>query len=75
MSESQSNLPPEILRAYKEAKERGLPDGWVCSIDVSESRPVRSDQVALGVIKRSLFVFVVVGTPSPHVDISGWQNV
>ncbi len=27
LPESQSNDPPEVLRAYQEAKERGLPDG------------------------------------------------
>jgi hypothetical protein len=27
--------PPEIDAAYKEARERGLPEGWTCSIDVS----------------------------------------
>jgi hypothetical protein len=27
--------PPEIEAAYKEARERGLPEGWTCSIDVS----------------------------------------
>lgn len=26
--------PPEIAAAYKEAKSRGLPDGWTCTIDV-----------------------------------------
>jgi hypothetical protein len=36
MSEDQSDLPPEIINAYREAKARGLPDGWTCSIDVRE---------------------------------------
>lgn len=36
MSEDESNLPSEIIRAYREAKARGLPDGWTCSIDVSK---------------------------------------
>jgi hypothetical protein len=31
---SYQNLPPEIVAAYKEAKARGLPDGWTCTIDV-----------------------------------------
>jgi hypothetical protein len=28
-------IPPEIAGAYREAKARGLPDGWSCTIDVS----------------------------------------
>jgi hypothetical protein len=31
MSEEKS---PEIAAAYREAKTRGLPDGWTCTIDV-----------------------------------------
>ena len=27
-------LPPEISAALADAKARGLPDGWTCSIDV-----------------------------------------
>ena len=27
-------LPPEIQAAYRDAKARGLPDGWTCTIDV-----------------------------------------
>jgi hypothetical protein len=29
---------PEIETAYSEARARGLPDGWTCSIDVRESK-------------------------------------
>jgi hypothetical protein len=27
---------PEIETAYSEARARGLPEGWTCSIDVSQ---------------------------------------
>jgi len=33
----ETDIPPEIAAAYKEAKSRGLPDGWTCSIDVSST--------------------------------------
>lgn len=35
MDDDDDDMPPEIAAAYKEAKSRGLPDGWTCSIDVS----------------------------------------
>ena len=35
--ESQPGLPKEIITALKEARNRGLPDGWTCVIDVSLS--------------------------------------
>jgi hypothetical protein len=34
-SHRQQALPKEIINAIKEAKARGLPDGWTCVIDVS----------------------------------------
>jgi hypothetical protein len=36
-SRHQQGQPKEILNAIKEAKTRGLPDGWTCVIDVSHS--------------------------------------
>jgi hypothetical protein len=35
LTSSASSLP-EIENAYSEARARGLPDGWTCSIDVSD---------------------------------------
>jgi hypothetical protein len=35
MNADSPNLPPEIAVAFREAKARGLPDGWTCQIDVS----------------------------------------
>ena len=32
--EDTEEAPPEIETAYSEARARGLPDGWTCSIDV-----------------------------------------
>jgi hypothetical protein len=32
--EDQIDALPEIESAYSEARARGLPDGWTCSIDV-----------------------------------------
>ena len=43
MSEYESSIPPEIMHAYREAKARGLPDGWTCSIDVSKISSVTSE--------------------------------
>jgi len=39
-----------IEAAYKEAKARGLPDGWTCSIDVSlslESRSISPQHISI----------------------------
>jgi hypothetical protein len=36
MMANSPNLPPEIAAAFREAKARGLPDGWTCQIDVRE---------------------------------------
>ena len=32
---TRGELRPEIAAAYRDAKARGLPDGWTCTIDVS----------------------------------------
>jgi hypothetical protein len=34
-SSDNGTLHPQIVTAYREAKARGLPDGWTCTIDVS----------------------------------------
>ena len=36
--EDTEEAPPEIETAYSEARARGLPDGWTCSIDVCITR-------------------------------------
>ena len=32
--EHSPDLPPEIQAAYRDARARGLPPGWTCTIDV-----------------------------------------
>ena len=66
-------LRPEISAAYREAKARGLPDGWTCTIDVSfllrKKRCSENNQYLTYL--NSLFC---AETQSPQVDSSEqWQ--
>lgn len=65
MSSSSSVLPPEIIAAYKEAKSRGLPDGWTCTIDVRacvEGSCLMKPRIVDGMADFSLYIHIVVLT-------------
>jgi hypothetical protein len=38
--EHSPDLPPEIQAAYRDARARGLPPGWTCTIDVRSTKKI-----------------------------------
>jgi hypothetical protein len=66
-------IPPEIAGAYREAKARGLPDGWSCTIDKRNRRKwTAPNGRSCDSIPKALQISVELGLlPSDFVVISG----
>jgi len=68
------DTPKEISAAYREAKARGLPDGWTCTIDVSKMcNEMEIDRNAYYKLVLTVVFFIIFEeTKSPKMDRPYW---